>query len=146
VRPTSSSSCFNSGTCAQSLSGWTLKYSSASGVTIQSLWAGAVTDSIPAGGYFSIGGGAFTGTKNGTISSGGLAQAGGGVALFDGNTKKDGVAWGTAASSHPFLETTAIVAPTAAQSAAPLTQRQGHERQRHRLQARRALTRGVELR
>ncbi|MCC6899508.1 MAG: lamin tail domain-containing protein [Polyangiaceae bacterium] len=109
---------YNGGTCAQSLSTWSLKYSSASGTSTQNLWSGAAADSIPAGGYFVIAGAAFAGAKNGSISSGGLAQAGGGVAVFDGTTKKDGVAWGTAAPTHPFLETTAIAAPSSSQSAA----------------------------
>ena len=40
------------------------------------------------------------------------------MALCDGTTKKEGVASATAASNHPFLETTVIAAPATPQSAA----------------------------
>jgi hypothetical protein len=95
----------NSGTCVQSLSGWTLKYSSASGSTPATLWSAAASDSIPAGGYFVLGGSGFGGTKHGAMT-GGLAAAGGGVGVFDGPTLKDAVAYGSASSTHPFIEGT----------------------------------------
>ncbi|MDL1951389.1 lamin tail domain-containing protein, partial [Acidobacteria bacterium ACD] len=93
----------NKGTCAAALSGWTLKYSSASGSTPANVWVGGAADSIAAGAYFVLGGDMFTGTKNGTLT-GGLAAAGGGVGLFEGTTKKDSMAYGGAATTHPFLE------------------------------------------
>jgi hypothetical protein len=95
---------FNGGTCAATLAGWTLKYSSAAGTTIQTNWTGAATDSIAAGAYFIIGGTGYTGTKNGTITNG-FASTGGGVAIFDQTAaKQDSMAYGSAVTTHPFAE------------------------------------------
>lgn len=98
---------YNAGTCSAALSGWTLKYSSASGSTPATRWTGATTDSIAPGAFFVIGGSAFAGTKQGTLTSG-MAAGGGGVGLFDAvSTQRDAVAYGTLSTpSHPFVEGT----------------------------------------
>ena len=48
--------------------------------------------------------------------TGGLAAAGGGVGVFDGPTLKDAVAYGSASSTHPFIEGTIPANQSAARS------------------------------
>jgi hypothetical protein len=107
---------YNKGTCAAALSGWTLKYSSSSGATTPTYWTGGASDSLPAGGYWVLGGASFTGTKNGTLSQG-LAATAGGVGIFElGGVKSDSVAYGSVSAAHPFKEGTAAAAPPSNQS------------------------------
>lgn len=107
---------YNKGTCAASLTSWTLKYSSSSGATTPTYWTGMATDSLPAGGYWVLGGAGFTGAKNGPMSQS-LSATAGGVAIFAlGGVKLDSVAYGGVAATHPFKEGSAAAAPPANQS------------------------------
>ena len=103
---------YNAGTCSVSLIGWVLKYGAASGSNPLTCWTGSlndagVGDSIAAGGFFVIGGTAFTGGANGTVVCSGFAATGGGVAIFDSlGGRQDSMAYGSAVSTHPFVEGT----------------------------------------
>ncbi|MFO0569766.1 MAG: lamin tail domain-containing protein [Polyangiaceae bacterium] len=108
---------YNKGTCSAALSGYTLKYAAASATTGSNVWTAAVTDTLAAGGYFVIGGGSYTGAKNGSLVNG-LAAAGGGVALYSGTNKLDGMAYGSALATHPYVEGTPTPTIPSNQSAA----------------------------
>ena len=106
----------NGAPCGGSLSGWGLRYSSASGSAPSQLWTGQAGDTIgPKGsaGYALLGGFAFQtpdgGTVIGRISTdlnGALSKNGGGVGLFSpGGTLVDGVAYETLTTqTHPFIQ------------------------------------------
>jgi hypothetical protein len=68
------------------------------------------TGTLASGAYFVIGGGAFTGTKQGTLASG-LATSGS-VALRDGSGAiVDSVAYGSVSAGNAFIETAAAPLP-----------------------------------
>jgi hypothetical protein len=87
------------------LTGWTLKYSSASGSNPATRWTGTPTDTLAPGGFFVIGGASFSGTKQGTLTSG-LAATGVGVGLHDpSNVLVDAVSYQPLSTpSHPYTE------------------------------------------
>lgn len=98
---------YNAGTCTVSLEGWQLRYSSASGSTPSVSWTGAATDSLPAGGYFLLTSmtTSYSALSNGRLTAG-MAESGG-VGLFSpAGTRIDGVAYGSAVTTHPFIEGT----------------------------------------
>jgi hypothetical protein len=98
---------YNGGTCSVSLTGWTLKYSPASGLSPSTRWTGTATDALPAGGFFVVGGTSFSGTKQGTLSSG-LAKDGGGIGVFDATgVRIDSMSYEVVTTTtHPLTETT----------------------------------------
>ena len=107
----------NGASCGGSLSGWSLRYSSAGGSAPSQIWTGQAGDTIgPAGpdGYVILGGYAFQtpdgGNLIGRISTdlnGSLSKSGGGVGLFGPGSSPpfiDGVAYETLTTqTHPFI-------------------------------------------
>lgn len=109
---------YNTATCAVSMGGWKLAYRAASGnPSVGGLYTFVAGTQIPARGYFVIGGDAFTGKKDGTLT-GAMAATAGQVALLDETGKViDGVAYGTTvmtdASAGTYAEKTPAQAPLA---------------------------------
>ena len=108
----------NSASCGGSLSGWSLRYSSAGGSAPSQLWMGQAGDTIgPAGpnGYVILGGFAFQAPDGGNLIgristdlNGSLSKSGGGVGLFGPGSAPpfiDGVAYETLTTqTHPFIK------------------------------------------
>jgi len=108
---------FNPSSCAIDITGWKLKYLASAGTSATTLWT-AASGTLPALGYAVVAGSAYTGsaTPIGTLSNG-LAEAGGGVGLYDSSaTLLDSVGYGDATNS--YVETSAASAPSAGQSIA----------------------------
>ena len=104
---------FNSGTCPVDLSGWTIKYSSASGSSPGTIWTGSSGQKLPAGGYFVVAGSYFFANSNlpaaqiDLFNGGGLPLTGGAVGLFDPSMQRqDAMAWQAADSGNPLVEKT----------------------------------------
>jgi hypothetical protein len=87
---------YNTATCAISMGGWKLSYRASSGnLSVGGLHTFVAGTQIPAKGFFVIGGDAFTGKKEATLT-GAMAADRGQVALLDDTGKViDGVAYGT---------------------------------------------------
>lgn len=109
---------YNTATCAISLAGWKLSYRASSGnLSVGGLHTFVAGAQIPAKGHLVIGGAAFTGKKEGTLS-GAMAADRGQVALLDDQGKViDGVAYGTQvmtdAGAGTYAEKTPCQAPLA---------------------------------
>lgn len=107
----------NGAACGGSLTGWSLRYSSAGGSAPSQLWMGQAGDTIgPAGpnGYVILGGFAFQSPDGGNLIgristdlNGSLSKSGGGVGLFGPGSAPpfiDGVAYETLTTqTHPFI-------------------------------------------
>jgi hypothetical protein len=107
---------FNSCASSTNLTGYKLIYRSASGNTDVTLFS-FTSGSISGNGYLLIVGSAYSGggQTDGTFPGGGLAAAGGGVALKDaGSAIVDSVGYGTA--TNAFVEGQAAPAPDKDQS------------------------------
>lgn len=106
--------------CSQAvtLSGWTLKYRAATGVT--DIAVASLTGSIPSHQWYLVANTAYSGSATPDIkpfTQGGLAATGGGVGLRDpSGALIDGVGWGNA--NNIFVETSAAVAPPTSRSIA----------------------------
>jgi hypothetical protein len=108
---------FNAGTTAVDVSGWKVVYRSAAGTsdtTIATIPAGT---SIPAGGFYLLGGSGYAGAAvPDQPFATGLAAAGGGIGVRDtAGALVDSVGWGTA--TNALVEVAAAAAPPA--TAAP---------------------------
>lgn len=109
---------YNTATCAISMGGWKLSYRAASGnLSVGGLHTFVAGTQIPANGFFVIGGAAFTGKKDATLT-GAMAADRGQVALLDDTGKViDGVAYGTMimtdAGAGTYAEKTPAQAPLA---------------------------------
>lgn len=109
---------YNTATCAISMGGWKLSYRAASGnLSVGGLHTFVAGTQIPAKGFFVIGGDAFTGKKDATLT-GAMAADRGQVALLDATGKVvDGVAYGTMimtdAGAGTYAEKTPAQAPLA---------------------------------
>lgn len=89
---------FNPCSSTVDLSSWKLIYRSATGSSDITLLA-SISTSIGAQGYVVIGGSSFSGNADATYTAGGLASAGGGVALHDGSGDTvDSIGYGTASN------------------------------------------------
>lgn len=96
---------YNPGNCVLQLNGLKLNYSSSTGSTPTTLISFTTAHSIKANGFFVAAGGAFTGTKDVTWSSGGLAAGGGRVAIVDAADKViDSVGYGSLTNSTIYIE------------------------------------------
>jgi hypothetical protein len=107
----------NPGTGAVDVGGWKVVYRSAAGTSDTTLGTIPTGTSIPAGGFYLLGGNGYAGTATADQSfATGLAATGGGVGLRDtAGALVDGVGWGTA--TNVLVEGTAAAAPPA--TAAP---------------------------
>jgi hypothetical protein len=109
---------YNAGSCTVPLTGWTVRYATATGTTSSVRWTGDGGQLAP-GGIAVIGGASLPCTNViATFAgpSGVLAATGGGVGLFDpSGTRVDSVGYG-AGSSNPLVEGTAAAAPATSQS------------------------------
>lgn len=108
---------YNDATCAASLQGFTLLYSSQSGSSPLLVWTGAAEDIIGARGYFLLTGEGFTPPATAAPvrkwqnlsapANGILSKNGGGVGVFapqSGNLLVDGVAYATISTpAHPYI-------------------------------------------
>jgi hypothetical protein len=109
---------FNTASCAISLAGWKLSYRASSGnLSVGGLHTFVAGSQIPATGFLVIGGAAFTGKTEGTLT-GAMAADRGQVALLDDKGKViDGVAYGTQimtdAGAGTYAEGTPAQAPLA---------------------------------
>jgi hypothetical protein len=107
---------YNSQPCALSLNKFALNYSSAGGSSPSAQWVGGAGDSIPANGFFLLGGAGFTppvgGKTDGSIT-GGIADSGR-VAILDGSGKVlDSVGYGTITNGNsPYVEKNAAPGPS----------------------------------
>jgi hypothetical protein len=100
---------YNSCASSRSLSGYKLAYRSSAGTTDVVVWTFDSGATITGKGYVVIGGTGFSGSKDGTLSSG-LAVGGGGVGLRDASDSLiDSVGYGSA--TNAFVEGTAAAAP-----------------------------------
>jgi hypothetical protein len=105
---------YNACATAVDVSGARLLYRAAAGVNDVVLTTASPGSIFPAGGFLVFGGTAFTGPSNGLLA-GGIAAAGGGIAIVDANgVKLDSVGYGTA--TNIYVETTAAVAPSSGNS------------------------------
>jgi hypothetical protein len=107
---------FNPCGASVNLTGQVLAYRSAAGTTDVTLFS-FTSGSVAAGGYLLIVGSAWSGggQPDGSFAAGGLAAAGGGVALRDAtDTLVDSVGYGTA--TNDFVEGTVAAAPAVGQS------------------------------
>jgi hypothetical protein len=104
----------NVGTAAADVSGYRVVYRSSSGTSDVSLATIPDRTSIPAGGYYLLGGSAYAGAAAPDQSfSTALAASGGGIGLRDlSGGLVDSVGYGTA--TNALVETTAAAAPPAA--------------------------------
>jgi Lamin Tail Domain len=111
---------FNPCANAVLLTGAKLVYRSATNTTaMDSNLLAPLSMAIPAGGYYLIVGTNYAGTAtaDAMFTNAGLAATGGAVGLRDAaDALVDSMGWGTA--NNPFVETAAVVAPAANQSAA----------------------------
>lgn len=99
----------NSCASSRSLASHKLVYRSSAGTTDVVVWTFDTTASIAGKGYVVIGGAGFSGSKDGTLSSG-LAVGGGGVGLRDASDALiDSVGYGSA--TNAFVEGTVAPAP-----------------------------------
>jgi hypothetical protein len=92
---------FNPSSCEVDISSWTLKYLAAAGTTKETLWTAPTGTKLGALGYGVIVGTAYEGSAApiGDLSNG-LAEAGGGVAIYDASgTLLDSVGYGTATNA-----------------------------------------------
>jgi hypothetical protein len=110
---------YNPANCSFSLNKITLAYHSASGNDLSgmpiNMFVGTSSQSIPAHGFFLVGGSGYAGTKDATATAD-MAGAGGRVAVLDSSMKViDSVAYGTATSGI-WVEKNAAAAPPAKQS------------------------------
>ena len=109
---------YNTATCAISLQGWKLSYRASSGnLSVGGLHTFVAGTQIPAQGFLVIGGSAFTGKKEATLT-GAMAADRGQVALLDDKGAViDGVAYGTQimtdAGAGTYAEKTPCQAPLA---------------------------------
>lgn len=109
---------YNTATCAISLVGWKISYRASSGnLSVGGLYTFPAGSQIPAKSLLVIGGSAFTGKKDGTLS-GAMAADRGQVAVLDDTGKViDGVAYGTQimtdAGAGTYAEGTPAQAPLA---------------------------------
>lgn len=95
---------YNPDSCPADIGGWTLSYSSATGSSPTTIWTASNSQKIPAKGFLVLGTTTFSGNADGELNSG-LKQEGGGVGLkTDSGQLVDGIAWGTATKTHPFVE------------------------------------------
>ncbi len=103
----------NAGTAAANVGGWKVVYRSAAGTSDVSLATIPDGTTIPAGGFYLLGGSAYAGTRTADQSFGtSLAATGGGVGIRDASgALVDGVGWGTA--TNALVEGTAATAPPA---------------------------------
>jgi uncharacterized protein len=114
---------YNTASCAISMGGWKLSYRASSGnLSVGGLHTFVAGTQIPAKSFFVIGGDAFTGKKDATLS-GAMAADRGQVALLDDQGKViDGVAYGTQvmtdAGAGTYAEKTPAQAPLASASIA----------------------------
>jgi hypothetical protein len=109
---------FNPSSCEVDISSWTLKYLAAAGTTKETLWTAPSGTKLAAFGYGVIVGTAYSGSAAplGDLSSG-LAEAGGGVAIYDASaTLLDSVGYGTA--TNAFVQIGAAPEALAGQSIA----------------------------
>jgi hypothetical protein len=103
---------YNPCTTAVSLKGWSIRYRSAQNNqgtnNADTILVTDINKSIAAGGYLLYAGSQYGGSSDGSLA-GGLSDSGGGVALVDKTTTiVDSIAYGTAISSHNFLEGTTV--------------------------------------
>jgi hypothetical protein len=107
----------NTGNAAVEIGGWKVVYRSASGTSDTTLATIPTGTSLPARGFYLLGGGGYAGAAESDLSfSAGLAATGGAVGIRDASgTLVDGVGWGTA--SNALVEGSAAAAPPA--TAAP---------------------------
>jgi hypothetical protein len=107
----------NTGGTAADIGGWKVAYRSASGTSDTTLATIPAGTTLPAGGFYLLGGSAYAGAGAVDQSfSAGLAATGGGVGIRDtSGTLVDSVGWGTAANA--FVEGSPASAPPA--TAAP---------------------------
>lgn len=109
---------YNTATCAISLAGWKISYRASSGnLSVGGLYTFPAGSQIPAKSLLVIGGSAFTGKTDGTLS-GAMAADRGQVAVLDDTGKViDGVAYGTQimtdAGAGTYAEGTPAQAPLA---------------------------------
>lgn len=100
---------YNSCASSQSLANHKLVYRSSAGTTDVVVWTFDASATIAGRGYVVIGGSAYGGSKEGTLSSG-LAVGGGGIGLRDASDALvDSVGYGSA--TNAFVEGTAAAAP-----------------------------------
>jgi len=98
----------NAGTAPAYLGGYRLVYRSASGTT--DVLVANLAGSMPPGSFFLLGGSAFTGSNADQRFTTGLAQGGGGLALYDPTGAiVDSVGWGLA--TNAFVEGSPAPAP-----------------------------------
>jgi len=103
----------NVGTGAADIGGWKVVYRSAAGTSDVTLATIPTGTTIPAGGFFLLGGSAYAGAHaaDGSFSTA-IAATGGGVGVRDSTgTLLDGAGWGTA--TNALVEGTAAPAPPA---------------------------------
>lgn len=94
---------YNPKTTSVSLENYSLQTAGPGG-TPATVWVGGAGKSIAGNGFFVIGGSSYTGTTDGTISTGSIPNEGG-VGLFVEESKfVDRVAYGESIIAHPFLE------------------------------------------
>jgi hypothetical protein len=120
---------FNPGTDALDVSGWKVVYRSAAGTSDTTLATIPASTTIPAGGFYLLGGNAYAGTATPDQSfSAGLAGTGGGVGIRDATgALVDSVGWGTAA--NVLVEGSPAAAPpsTAAPGSSIVRLPDGHD-------------------
>ncbi|MBL8613416.1 MAG: lamin tail domain-containing protein [Myxococcales bacterium] len=96
---------YNPTSCNVALNGFKLNYSSSAGSAPSTLMTFTASHSIKAGGYFVAAGSTFTGPKDATWASGGLAAGGGRVGVVDAADKLvDSVAYGTLTGNTTYIE------------------------------------------
>src|SRR5581483_3294843 len=102
---------FNGGSAAADVGGWKVAYRSAAGTSDTTLATIPTGTSIPAGGFYLLGGSGYAGSATPDQSfSAGLASTGGGIGLRDGDGNLvDSVGYG--AATNAFVETSPATAP-----------------------------------
>jgi hypothetical protein len=109
----------NGGTCPVDLTGWTLRHTSTTGTSIQTVWT-AASASIAGRGYALVAGMTYSGsvTPIGKFNTGVLAATGGGLGLYDANgTLRDSMGYGTGAT-NPFVKGSPAAASPSGESMA----------------------------